>query len=147
MPLAGILILAFITTNLRAQSNNPGIQGTWVAEQIFVEKNIDGKEEKAVYLTSSELKSYIPCPQEWEFRDSQTIVFRYPDKREEISTYSLEGNQLKTSASGTILIFDYQITDEFLMLTITHTIDFSKPDGDIGHTIEKWTIRLTKKNL
>ena len=147
MPLIGILILAFFTTNLRAQSNHSGIQGTWVAEQIYVEKNIDGKEEKAVYLTSSELKSYIPCPQEWEFRDSQTIVFRYPDNREEASSYKLEGNRLETDASGAILIFNYQITDGYLMLTITHKIDFSKPNGDIGHTIEKWTIRLTKKIL
>ena len=147
MSLAGILILAFLTTNLRAQSNNPSIQGTWVTEQIYVEKIIDGKEEKAVFFTSSKLKSYIPCPQEWEFRDSQTIVFRYPDNREEVSSYKLEGNKLETDASGAILIFNYQITDEYLMLTITHKVDFSKPNGDIGHTIEKWTIQLTKKIL
>ncbi len=132
------LLLAGIT----AQAALP--QGKWVVEQVSIEKNTDGKIENAVYKSAAEVQSYIPCPQEWEIKDSENIILHFPGNIEE-TKYSLEGDQLTIPAAGAILEFNYTVSGEGMTLTMTYNYDYNQPVGNIVHIIEKWTVVLNNK--
>ena len=119
-------------------------QGRWTIAQVTIEKTIDGNTQTTIY-NAIDVKSHIPYPQEWEIRDTQTIVMRYADSTEETAEYIIEGDQLTIMTSFAVQVYHFSIKNKKLILTITHNYVNNLP----GHTeriSEKWTIILKNKS-
>ena len=88
-----IILACLVLAGTAAKAGETLPNGRWTVEKVNAEKNTDGKIEKAVYLSASEVKSHIPCVQEMVV-DGQKITLRYPDGSEETADYSLDGKTL-----------------------------------------------------
>ena len=133
-----IAVAYLLVANVQAQN----LQGKWSVEKVSIEKNTDGKVKKTVYKSAAEVKSYIPCPQEWEVKDSKTITLRYADGREEPAEYTMEGNQLKIMTATAMQLYQYSIKGKSLTLTTTHNYVNNLPTGHTERIEEKWTMVL-----
>jgi hypothetical protein len=138
------LLYALPATASPNPSEGEDLKGRWEVSQITVEKNTDGKKETAVYKSASEMKSFIPFPQEWEIKDTETAVLRFPDGREETSLYTLAGKQFTMGITGALLLFSYSVTGENLTLTVTINYDTARSEKKIEHTVENLTVVLKK---
>ena len=150
---------------ISVQADDKLPQGTWGVVEVTVkqkrarkvERNTDGNvvrnvydtaspvEEENVYDTASKVKSFIPCPQEWEIRDAQTIKLRYPDGNEDVALYSLNGDQFTIAVAGALFLYRYSMTDESLTLTASLELDYNQPEGGVEHISESCIIILKKK--
>jgi hypothetical protein len=130
-----------------SSSEHTELQGRWEVTQVTVESNTDGKIKEDVYKSASKVKSIIPCPQEWEFKDSETVVLRYPDGREDTMNYAMDNEQLSIPMSGALLFFNYSVNGDNLMLTVTVGYDSARSKNKIDYTVENWTINLQKMQV
>ena len=136
------------------------LQGSWDVVQLTIEKNSDGKVETVVVDASKkntdgkaetvaentlrDVQSFLPCPQTWEFRESENVVLRFPDGSEETTSYSVEDERFTIRFLGAIHQFRYVVDSNNLSLTITHTYQMNQPSGQLGAIKEKWMIVLEK---
>ena len=138
-----VIIITCLLAGVAVQAQNKLPQGKWAVEQVTIEKNTDGNLQTTVYNTAAEVKSYIPCPQEWEI-GTENILLRYSDGSEESTALAFEGNKLKIAAAGALQLYNYSITGNTLTLTITHNYRYNNPEGQMERIEEKWTIILKK---
>ena len=135
--------LLFVSVSLQAAGTLP--QGRWTIEKITVEKNSDGTIQTTEYGAAAEVKSYIPCPQEWEV-NAQNIVLRYPNGREETAEYTLEENLLKIFKTAAVSTYRYDTSGENIILTAEYNYVNNRPEGETEHIGEKWIIRLKRQS-
>jgi hypothetical protein len=139
------LLYALPATASPNPSEGEDLKGRWEVTQITVEKNTGGKKETAVYKSASEVKSYYSAPQEWEIKDAETLVLRYPDGREENCKYALEGDRLKVDLQIAMLSYQFIMSQETMTLRITHNYVNNPSAGRTEQIEENWTTVLRKK--
>ena len=111
--------------------------GTTVAGNVF---NTAIKSERNVYKAADKVQSYFLSPKSWEVIDSETIVLRYQNGREETAKYTLEGNQLKIETPVAVQSYQCSMEGETMIISCTHNYSNNLP-GRIAENIEeKWTV-------
>ncbi len=122
--------------------DNTLLQGQWEIVQVTVEKNTDEKIDTTVYNTTTEVQSFILCPNEWVINE-HTIVWRYFNGAEIAFEYTFGENQL-TIKDGTppMQSYQYNIQGEKLILTTYYRVN-----NPPIHMDEKWTIVLNKHEM
>ena len=146
-----ILLLTLFSSNAfsqgRSTTQTKGAipHGAWEVAQITIEKKNNGSLETNVYSTAAEVKEYLPCPQTWEIKDSETIVLQYPNNRKETINYTFEDDQLIIATVGAIFKYQYSTNGETLTLTTTLKYGWSQPNGFVDNIEEKRIITLNMK--
>ena len=144
MNIKSIISVCLLFVNVSVQAAGTLPQGRWTTEKVTVEKNTDGTIQTTEYGTAADVKSYIPCPQEWEV-NAQTIVLRYPNGREESAEYTLEDNRLTIFKTVATLTYQYDTSGENIILTAAYNYVNNLPTGDTEHIGEKWIITLKRQ--
>jgi len=143
----GIVLLAatmFFNT-LSILANDSILLGKWSVSQIVVAKNTDGKVENAVLDSASQVNSYLPCPQVWEFKDSQTVVLHFSDGQEEATEYKIESDTLKVGFLGLMHHFRIDVSNQNLMLTVIYKYGWNRANGQVARIEENRIITLKRK--
>lgn len=139
-----MIAVSILLTAITVQAAGMIPQGLWEVEQVTVEKATDSSLKINIYNTAGEMQSYLPCPQEWEIGDAQTIKLRYADGWEETAKYTLEGNQLKIHAAAAMQSYQYSIEGETITLSCTYNYLNNLPTGQTERIEEKWIMILKK---
>ena len=132
-------------TSILVQANDTIPKGTWDVVQVSVEKNTDGKTEKKSYKTVPEIKSHIPCPQVWIVSD-ENIILRYSSGIEDITENKLEEGQLTVYAyDGCLFLYQCNISDGNLVLTVTYDYINILPARQIQKITENRVMTLKRR--
>jgi hypothetical protein len=134
--------LCLLMASIVMRANDTIPQGLWDVTQITIEKNTDGNVELSVYDDVRKVKSFIPCPQIWEFRDSTTLVMRYLDNTEESGKYTLEDERFTVDLAVAMQSYQYTLSEGKLTLRITHNYVNNLPEDHTESIEEKWIIEL-----
>ena len=116
-------------------------EGRWEVAQVTIEKDTEGIIETTEYNSAGDVQSSISCPQEWEIRDSQIILLRYPNGREDAFHYVLEDDKLMITIASVIHTYRYDLNGEDLILTTV----YDQTGSDMEHITEQWTITLKQQ--
>ena len=139
------MYLLVTSTLIQANDTIPEVipEGWWNVAQVTVEKKTDGIDEKNVYVNAADVKSDIPCPQEWLIiLIPSGIVLRYADESEKTCYYEVKDDKLiMIFDDGTTQSYQYELKDEELILT---TI-YEQPVKNAEQNTEHWTITLKKQ--
>jgi len=142
--IGGVLVIVSAFLNgLKADDTIP--HGTWEVNQVKIEKSTDRRISIAIYSVGKKIESYIACPQIWEVRDSSTLVRHHLDGTEELTKYTLDGNQMKVDLAVEMQCFDYKLNTDNLTLLITYFYVNNLANGRTEQIEEKWTIDLKRK--
>ena len=133
-----------LSSGQEEKANGTLLQGSWEVTQITIEKNTDGKIEKTAYDNAGKIQSHIPCPQKWVFKDSTAATLYFQDDREEITEYSVDEDQLMIRYLGALLQYQYVVSGDKVMLTMSNKYQWNQPSGHIEQIEEKWVIHLNK---
>ena len=139
-----VILTCLLLISITAQADLP--QGKWIVIQVTIEKNTDGDVQTAIYNTATEVQSFIPSFKELDIKNTQAIVLRYSDSREETAEYILEGNQLTIMTAVAGKTFQYSTNGGNLTLTTTYNYVNNLPTGYTEHITENWTITLKKQS-
>lgn len=130
------------TVKVRSIGNFAELSGTWEVTRITVEKNIDGKIETAAYNTAAEVKSPVPCAQEWKI-SAQNIVLRFPNGIMDTVENRFDSGMLSVLAyDGTQRTYLCSMEDGKLVLIATHNYVNILSGGQAEKVVEKWIITL-----
>ena len=143
-----LFLLFVLSCTSFTQAENMLPLGRWEVTQVAVEKNTDGKVETAIYNAAAEAKSNFPyflCPQEWEIKDSQNIALFYLNGKEDFFNCVIERDQLTIKVGSAILLYQYSISEDNLILTTMYNYAHKLPSGNVEQIIEKWTITLRQQ--
>ena len=155
-----LILSCLFLTSIFIRANDTIPHGKWEVTQFTIEKNTDGRVETVTQETNKniddrvmaatdnalrDMQSFIPCPQEWEIKDSKTIVLRFSDETEITTEYIIFNDTLSIRAFGAIMQYRYEVSDTNLTLTLAYKYKWNSPSRQVEQIEEKWVIILTKQ--
>jgi len=162
-----VLFIPVLNAGITVEAGDTLPQGLWKTERVTVEKSAYGYDGQtaagatATYATTTaeynsidDIKSHIPCPQEWRISEKD-IVLHYSDGIEATIENKLEDDRLTLCAyDGTMQVYQCRVMDGNLMMTVTFEYNVISPvrpgeaitTRQVEKVTETWVIALKKSD-